>query len=250
MRHGGWLTLLQHVNRRHQLEDGDLEHHLAAALHGRVYCFSFSRASRPLAFLVTTLQPASQNTVAACTRARHASGPAGCVQPAWLQQAMGQSASCSAAAARDTAAHSRHVLCDLPTKCHKTRQCAAASGGGAQHTVYCLLPTAGAAKRPASQVQSKTPAHPCIHTCRLSASLIVILLHAEEVVHRALTSGGAPRRCTFSSKPWETPVTFRSSGRETVRHTSTLGSAESLVMPFKVISRGCSTHQQEQNYES
>ncbi len=60
---------------------------------------------------------------------------------------------------------------------------------------------------------------------------------------RALTSGGAPRLCTFSSKPCEMPVTFRSSGRDTVRHTSTLGSAESLVMPFRVTPRGCSTRQ-------
>ena len=42
MCHGGWLTLLQHVDRRHQLEDGNLEHHLAAALHERDFCFAFS----------------------------------------------------------------------------------------------------------------------------------------------------------------------------------------------------------------
>lgn len=54
------------------------------------------------------------------------------------------------------------------------------------------------------------------------------------------TRGSAPLLTIFSSKPSDNPVACRSSGKVTVLQMSTLGSAAALVMPRKVMDRGCS----------
>lgn len=55
--------------------------------------------------------------------------------------------------------------------------------------------------------------------------------------------GADPRVTTFSSKPSSKLRAFRRSGSVTVRYTSTPGSIVSLVIPRRVIDRGCMERQ-------